>query len=185
MYSQNPFSQENNKFLSVENEKDIVYEKRIEYLHVSSSDRDLISYPNVNNYSITLRNHYKNITNIELISVTIPNVVTTEPFVVLNIDELDGAVCSVNPVIDDAFAIIPLFATTSSWVHLNCNNELIEKIYLTPKSSINKMTIKLFTKGGALFDFGSGNADSIQNDFVFKITTLDKSRSSINIRSVY
>ena len=104
----------------------------------------------------------------------------------MRIDEIDGSVSSINTTIDNAFAIIPLIYTTgSNWIHLNCNKELIEKVYITPKSILSKVSISLMTKNGNLFNFGSGNGYAIQNDFVFKITTFEKSRNQINIRSVF
>jgi hypothetical protein len=164
-------------------EAGIIYEKRVEYLHVSSSDRDIVSYPFVNHYSVELNNTFKNISCIELIQATIPNVSTTEPFVVLKIDEIDQAVFSSNIYIDNAFAIIPFISSTGNWINLNCNKELIEKSFITPKSSLEKMTISLLSKNGNFFPFGlTGN---IENDFVFKITTIQKSRNEINVHSVF
>lgn len=170
------FTQESVK----DNEKGIIYQEQIDYLHISSSDRDLISYPSSHYYSIPLNNTFKNISKIELIQATIPNVSTTEPFVILKIDELDKTVFSLNRYIDNSFAIIPFRPSTSNWINLNCKEELIEKNFITPKSSLDKMTISLYTKNGTLFPF-----NNIDNDFVFKITTVQKSRSNINVHSIF
>jgi hypothetical protein len=166
-----------------DNELNTKYNTRVEYLHVSSSDRDLTMYPDVNHYAVDLYKTFKNISSIELIQATIPNVTTDDPYVILKISEIDPTVFSLNSYVDGAFAIIPFIATTGKWVNLNCNNELIQKIFVTPKSTLDRMTIDLYAKNGSLFSFGSSGL--IDNDFVFKITTIEKDRSDINFHSVY
>jgi hypothetical protein len=113
-YSQNSFNKvyasENNKDLSVLQEPNIEYEELEYYVTVSSRDRDTTNYPNVNNYSIQLPQEFRNISQIELIQAIIPsaNNVAAEPYLLLNISELNDVMISSDKNITNSFAILPL-----------------------------------------------------------------------------
>ena len=63
----------------------VVTEKKVSYFTVSSRDRDITVYPDVNRYSVHLPRDYREIHSIELIQGIIPdaNNVTREPYLVV------------------------------------------------------------------------------------------------------
>ena len=184
------FSSDFNQKLSIIQEPDIVYDKIDHYLAVSSFDRDLTSYPNSHTYSINLPKEFKNIIRMQLIETIIPNRnnVSNEPYLLLNIKELEGKIPidSLNTSISKAFAIIQL--TNGSGNFLQIDRKVHEIITLNTLQPINlsKMSISLTDYRGTPFDFGtdSGSFNPLyQNTLVFKITTLEKSRRALEQRA--
>lgn len=188
----NNFSQDFNRQLSVEQEETIQYQKRNNYLTICSKDRDLTSYPKSSNFVIDLNKEYRNVTAIELITAIIPdkNNVQSEPFLLLNIKELDVLNDSNNKQISDSFAMLQLTAPTVSGTFIQIDKRTFENTilnYHTPKSKLSRMSINITDLDGSIFNFGGdGTTDkNYQCTFVFKIVTLDTDRSSLNQRNVY
>lgn len=186
------FTNDFNQQLSLTQEPDIKYEKRDNYLVVSSVDRDITTYPSSSNFVIQLDKEYKNIISIELIQAIVPdkNNVTAEPYLLLNINELENTMDSNNKSVYNSFAILQVCQPTISNSFLQIDKRIFENItlnYITPKASLSKLTIKITDAEGNIFDFGgSGTTNkAYQSLFVFKVTTSDSNRSLINNRNVY
>jgi hypothetical protein len=174
---------------SLKNDPTINYIKKTHYLHISSSDRDVSIFPNVNKYVIELDDNYKNIFSIELLQAIIPDInsVTNEPFLILNVNEISDVMQSRNRVIKESFAILQMATSLNGFIQIkkDVHEQTVKYYHTTPKATLNKMTISILKNDGTLFDFGSGNGSNLQNTFVFKITTLEKDTSSLNVRNIY
>jgi hypothetical protein len=188
----NNFSENANRQFSVEQEESIQYEKRNNYLTICSKDRDLVQYPKSSNFVIDLQKEYRNITSIELITAIIPdkNNVQSEPFLLLNIKELDVLNDSNNKQISDSFAMLQLTPPTVANTFIQIDKRTFENTTLnfhTPKSRLSRMSISITDLDGTVFDFGGdGTSDKANQCFlVFKITTLDTDRKLLNQRNVY
>lgn len=188
----NVFSQDFNKQLSISQEPDIIYQQRESYLVISSKNRDIITYPSSSQFVINLDTEYKNIKSVELIQAIIPdkNNATSEPFLLLNINELENVMDSNNKQISESFAILQICPPTIPDSFLQIDKRIFENVilhYKTPKASLSKMSFSITDCDGRIFNFGGdGQIDkAYQSTFVFKVTTLDTSRKSIGQRNVY
>lgn len=188
----NNFSKDFNRQLSVEQEENIDYQKRNNYLTICSKDRDLVQYPKSSNFVIDLQKEYRNITSIELITAIIPdkNNVQSEPFLLLNIKELDVLNDSNNKQISDSFAMLQLTPPTVANTFIQIDKRTFENTTLnfhTPKSRLSRMSISITDLDGVIFDFGGDNTSDKANQctLVFKIITLDTDRKLLNQRNVY
>jgi hypothetical protein len=185
------------KSLSVQQEPNIEYEEVNYYLTVSSKERNVSLYPNVNNYVVHFQKEFKNISSVELIQAIIPdrNDVINEPYLLLKIEELEDVMVSNDKHISDAFAILQLAAPSSSGHFIQLDKRIHEntvKYFRIPKASLSKMTIKITDYDGVLFDFLDGSTDNVnnpvkayQNTFVFKIVCLEKKRAQLSHRNVF
>jgi len=185
-------SQDFNKQLSLTQEPNITYIENIEYFTVSSRDRDVIAYPKSSSFTVDLRKEYKNIRSVELIQCIIPdkNNVQSEPYLLLKIDQLQGAIESIDGNISDSFAILQLTRPVVSGRFITVDKSTFEHIHLfykTPKASLSKMSINLYNYDGINFDFGGDGVIDIEYQiiYIFKIVTLDTDRKSINQRNLY
>ena len=190
---ENVYSKQYNTQFSVSQEPDIEYETTTHYLCVSSKNRNVSQYPNVNRYTINLRNEYKNVSTIELVQAILPakNDVEKEPYLLLNIDEIEEVVHSNDINIANSFAILQLAQPTTTGGFIQIDKRIHEntiKYFKTPKANLSKMTITISDSDGVPFDFGNDSdppAKEYQNTFVFKIETLEKKRSQLNYRNVF
>ena len=189
----NVYNQEFNTKLSISQEPDIEYEEQVHYLSISSKDRDINTYPNVNNYTIYLSNEYRNISTVELVQAIIPakNNVEAEPYLLLNIEEIQETVSSLDKNISKSFAILQLTSPTTTGGFIQIDKRIHEntiKYFQIPKASLSKMSINICDSDGNLFDFeGDSNTftKGYQNTFIFKIVTLEKKRRQLDQRNVY
>jgi hypothetical protein len=186
------FSGNSNEQLSVSQEPDIKYKLRDNYLTVSSADRDITTYPSSSNFVINLDKEYKNISSVELIQAIVPdqNSVTAEPYLLLKVKELESTMDSNNKQIYDSFAILQVCSPTVAGSFLQIDKRIFENVtlnYRTPKANLSKLTILITDSLGNIFDFGGSGTTTkaYQSLFVFKITTLDTERTSLNSRNVY
>lgn len=188
------YTNNSNTQYSVSQEPDLQYEEKVHYLTISSKDRDVVAYPNVNNYSIKFPNEFKNIYSIELIQAIIPdqNDVQDEPYLLLQVDEIQDVMVSNDKNISNAFAILQLASPTKAGTFIQIDRRIHEytvKYYDTPKAYLSKMTIKILDSEGNPFNFGTDTPSppnkSFQNTFIFKIVTLEKQRRVLNHRNVY
>jgi hypothetical protein len=178
--------------LSVVQEPTIEYEYKCNYLVISSKDRDIINYPKSNYYVVNLENEYKNISSVSLVQAIIPdkNSVTSEPYLLLKINELDNVMDSNDRNISDAFAIIQLTPPTVSGTFIQNDSRIHESTvlhYKTHKASLSKITISITDYNGVPFNFGGDGTitKDYQNTFVFKIVTVEKNRKVLQNRNVY
>lgn len=188
----NNFSKDFNRQLSVEQEDTIQYQKRNNYLTVCSRDRDIVQYPKSTHFIIDLNTEYRNITSIELITAIIPdqNGVQNEPYLLLNIKELDVLNDSNNKQISQSFAMLQLAQPTSPGTFIQIDKRTFENTILnfhTPKSRLSRMSISITDIDGNIFGFGGDSTTNKSNQctFVFKIVTLDTDRTLLNQRNVY
>lgn len=187
-------SLQNNAQLSTSNEPNVTYEEVEHYLCISSRDRDVSLYPETNNYVVHLQSEFKNISSIELVQAIIPdkNSVTSEPYLLLKIQELEDVMVSSDRNISDSFAILQLCPPTTTGGFIQIDKRIHEntiKNFKTPKASLKKMTVSITDYVGAPFNFGTDSPNpptkALQNTFVFKITCMEKRRESLNHRNVY
>lgn len=186
------FSNEFNQSLSISQEPDIKYEKRENYLVISSADRDTTTYPSSSNFVIQLQKEYKNIISVELIQAIVPdkNNVTAEPYLLLNVNEFENTMDSNNKQIYNSFAVLQVCPPTVNGSFLQIDKRIFENVtlnYITPKAHLSKLTIKVTDADGNIFDFGGSGTTTkaYQCLFVFKIVTSDSNRSIINNRNLY
>jgi hypothetical protein len=188
------YKNESNTQYSISQEPDLQYEKKVHYLTISSKDRNITAYPNVNQYSIKFPNEFKNIHSIELIQAIIPdqNDVQDEPYLLLQIDEIQDVMVSNDKNISNSFAILQLAAPTRSGTFIQIDRRIHEytvKYYDTPKAYLSKMSITILDSEGNPFNFGTDTPSPpnkiFQNTFIFKIVTLEKQRRVLNHRNVY
>lgn len=177
-----------NSQLSVQQEPSIEYEKREHYLVVTSLNRNTTQYPNQNHYQITLDKEYKNVYQIELIQSILPdkNNITQEPYILLKVDEITETMDSVDTAISQSFAILCLPSPTGNFLVIDKRiHENVVRTFIQPKAKLDKITITVSDHLGQPFNFGSGTEKQLQNTFVFKLTTLEKKRDSLNHRNVF
>lgn len=188
----NVYSENANKQYSLSYEPDINYSQRVEYLVVSSKDRNPILYPNSSHFVINLPKSYKNVKIVELIQAIIPdqNSVQMEPYLLLKIDEVESVMESLDTNISDAFAILQMASPTVAGSFIQIDKRIFEhtgRIFKTPKASLQKLTINLTDSDGIGFNFGGtgGILKAYQTTFVFKITMIEKNRESLNNRAAF
>jgi hypothetical protein len=178
---------------SLLHEPNMEYEHLEHYLSISSRDRDMSLYPDVNKYIVNFPREFKNIHSIELVQAIIPaqNNVEQEPYLLLNIDEIQDVMISNDRYIANAFAFLQLAAPTTASGFIQIDKRIHEntvKTFQTPKASLSKMTINISDCTGTLFNFGTDGPTplkSLQNTFIFKIITLEKRRRPLDQRNVY
>lgn len=177
---------------STQQEPNIEYDQVAYYLTVSSKDRDVDQYPNESSYVQNFQQEFKNIQSIELIQAIIPdkNNVTSEPYLLLKIEELEDVMVSVDRNISDSFAILQLCTPTITGSFIQIDKRIHEnviKYFKTPKSTLARMTIKVTDSDGNPFDFGGASSLSkqFQNIFIFKIVCMEKKRSTLSHRNVF
>lgn len=202
-YNYNQFNQQNynqvyntdsNTPYSISQEPDIEYDQHVHYLTISSKDRDVTAYPNVNQYVVNFPNEFKNIYSIELIQAIIPdqNNVQNEPYLLLKIDEIQDVMVSNDKNIANSFAILQLAPPTKANTFIQIDRRIHEytvKYYHTPKAYLSKMSVTILGSDGIPFNFGTDTPSppnkTYQNTFIFKIVTLEKKRKVLNHRNVY
>lgn len=178
--------------LSVQQEPDIEYQELENFLVVTSKTRNLTSYPKSNYYSTELTKEYKNIKSIELIQAIIPdkNSITLEPYILLNIDELENVMDSKDIFIEKSFAILQLNKPVTTGGFIEIRQKIHEQVilnFVTPKAKLSKMTITLTNCDGVPFEFGGDGTitKDYQTTFIFRVITLEKKRTSLNVRNVF
>lgn len=164
----------------------------VDYLVINSRSRDVAKYPLPNNYSVDLGKEYKNIHSMELIQAIVPdkNSVTSEPYLLLSIQEIRNVMHSPDSQVADSFAFLQMAppTTTGGFIQIDKRvHEHVKIIFDTPKSSLSRISIKITDSEGNLFDFGGSGSlvKDYQNTFVFKIVTLVRNRQALNTQTVY
>lgn len=159
------------------------------YQHIGSNDRDTTVYPSPNNYKICFEKKIKNIVEIELVNVILPNVtgILLEPYLIIEIDELPSNIEFRCNKIVKAFSILPLKkpnVDSGSFIipELGQNYRTPMKLK-NPIASLDSITISIKDLDGNLFNFGSDTSPTptkaLQNTFIFKFTTLEADTSKV------
>jgi hypothetical protein len=196
------YSQDYNLPLSVINEPSMEYTTHDNYLSISSSNRDVSSYPLHYSYRINLDQPFKNVKKIEMISAILPNQPATvssgdilnEPYLIIDVEEFNYIEFpnNVGSSALKGFSILPLKSPTKSTggfinPELGCIYHK-SKVFKESLASLSSITIRIRDHQGNLYDFGQGAGSTnkdYQNHFIFKITTEEVSRKKLNHRSVY
>lgn len=182
---------QNDTQLSVLQEPNVKYDYKQDFLAINSGSRDKTLYPSPNNYVIELPKEYKNIKCIELLDATIPdkNDVTQQPYLLLNIKEINDVVDSIDPNIQKSFAVLKMDTPIKSGYYITLDKicwEKMPKIYRQPKASLSKFSITITDRSGNLFNFLESNPNDITADhcLFFKITSLENDRKDLNYRNI-
>lgn len=191
VYNKNPVIKNNDNQLSIMQEPTAKYDFVEYYLAINSSSRDKTIYPSPNTYVIDLPKEYKNIQSIELLDATIPdkNNVTREPYLLLNIKEVNDVVDSIDANIQKCFAVLKMDTAVQAGYYITLDKncwEKMPKIYRQPKASISKFSISITDRSGNLFNFLESSPNDITSDhcLFFRIITLENSRTDLNHRNV-
>jgi hypothetical protein len=142
------------------------------YLTIDSRDRDRTVWLNSNCYRIPLVSsdntphvktpgkRYKNIYSISLLSAVIPKAmgVLDEPYLLMQIDEIDNMYDSANPACSRAFTKLYFKEVWPGGKYLRLDKGVgdpLTKIYWpAPRASLDSITISFRRYDGTLFDFG-------------------------------
>lgn len=148
------------------------YEIRSNYVFVSSGDRDITSYPNVNSFQVPIG--LKEVYSITLLGGVIPNVggVDQQPFLLLDIPEINhvtslGTSSGVASIIQFASHTNP-----SSFFNIDGGISAVSPIIFRPvKNRLDKLTIRIKGADGGMSDLGSGLVQANQVLLQFRIDT--------------
>jgi len=142
------------------------------YLTIDSRDRDRSTWANSNYYRIPLvapdnklnvkapGQRYKNVYSISLLSAVVPklNDVLDEPYLLLQIDEVDNVYDSANPACAKAFTKLYFKEVCLGSPYLRLDKGVgdpLTKVYWpAPRASLDSITISFRKFDGSLFDFG-------------------------------
>jgi hypothetical protein len=162
---------------------------------MDSGDRNRLLYPNPSSYVVYLSSApgtpqphlsrgYKNILSIEVLEMTLPVIdaddpFNGEPYLLLQIDELDNTIDGTNVNIQKSIAkIYPKDQRGSIWVHVPLNYRRIYKHHQL--GNLTRLTIRITDKNGNLINFGNEQLDTdlpankyIQNTISMRITTVE------------
>lgn len=185
------FSEKHNEQLSTQSDPSVLYQSTVNYLTVSSKSRDITNYSATNAFTINFPQAFRNVHSIQLVQAIIPdkNSVTSEPYLLLKIKELEGQYISLDRHVNDAFCMLklPSAPVSGTFIKIDDFNTPI-RYFKTPMASLNRMSISITKEDGTLFDFGNDTPTppnkTYQNTFIFKIVTVDKSHGYLNTRIV-
>lgn len=157
-------------------------------LLVDSRHRDIDRYPSPSNYVIQLPKKINNIIKVKLLSATIPDVnIAVEPYLVLDINELNNNKCEIyNTGSLNLFEILRFSADKNSGFFYYISPGSIHDF--EPKFSMARLTINIRNADGNLFNFGtdSGTAyPAIQNSFLFEIFTEERDDTEVRSSILY
>jgi hypothetical protein len=178
------------KQLSVLQEPDIQYETKIHFLHITSGARES-SQPLHYDYYIKLQEIYKNVTKIEMISATFPNItpnINTQPYLVFDIKELNCIDFITGDTNHNGFAVLPIKPSSSSFINPELGCMFHTVYYPSPTIKLERLTIKIRDATGNLYDFGAPNGSVdplLQHSFMLKISTCDVNKGAIGTRQTY
>lgn len=195
------FSPSANRQLSVLEEPNVKYSPVINYLHVTSADRDSTNYPLHYDYKVNF-NTYKNVKSVELVSAIFPNQpasssggnILNEPYLLIDISELnyiDFPIKSAVTSIASVFSVYPLKNSTQSsggYIFTDFSTINNTKRFFKIPSNLSVFHIKIRDMNGNLYDFGqtAGSTNkAYQHSLTFKIISEEVDRKQMNVRNVY
>ena len=165
---------------SLEIHRTVQMKERRTFLVIHSKDRDLVHYPSPSRYRMDIADmtgsFYSNVKYISLHSAIIPNcnAVLSQPYLLLKLEELSGsAFAGTNSASQQAMALLMLDKPYDT-AYINIRPDLCRPMpEQVTRPNLTSMTISLMNQYGALFDFGTDSAstidDSIQHTLVFEI----------------
>lgn len=174
-------------------------------LLVDSRDRDRSVFSNSNNFRVkinsgdqtdaTVNFKYKNIKEIKLISAIFPKRISSHPYIILDIEELNNEqMKGTNYNLNNCFAIIIPEQHDNPGDFVNCSVNYLESqkhTYNPPLATLpNTLTFNIKHPDGSLTDLGIDNVlpnapkESVQCFFVFKIICEEEDTSILNPRII-
>lgn len=168
------------------------YQEQVDYLFISSEMRS--SNETHYDYIVKLKESFKNVKSVELVSAVIPNKHSTdilnEGVLLLDVEELNFIKTPLNKdlKIFNSLVIKSPTKEVGGFVVCELGTLLNVKKCFTSPTFLNRLSIKIRKSTGELFDFGSSSSNNdkdYQNYFVFKIITEVKDISPIQYRNVY
>lgn len=157
-----------------------------DYVTINSADRDRAKWPSTSNYCIKLTDdepgqpngvigkRYRNIQSVKLLSATVPNIPTAleEPYLLLQIDEVDGMYDAASRASQNAFTKLYFKPTLGKFLRIDKGvGDPLQRVYWpTPKASIDRLTISIRTYDGDVFDFGADDGVTLDPDVQTSIT---------------
>jgi hypothetical protein len=143
------------------------------YISVDSRDRNRAVYPNTNYFRVplvsssdnpdvkTTGDRIKNVYSVTLLSCVVPNAanIHDQPYLLLQIDEIDGIYDSANPTTTKALTKLYFRECFSGSTFLRLDKGVGDpssRVYWpAPKASLEQLTISFRNFDGSLFSFGS------------------------------
>lgn len=154
--------------------KNIQDTKKQYLVNIDSGDRDS-SQPLHYNYYIKLPNVYHNVCKVEMVSASFPNSsgITTEPYIVFDIKELNCISFPARDENSEAFALLPIRPTSGSYINPELGTIYHVEYIPEPTITLSRLTIKIKDCQGQLYNFGVPNGSFVkadQHSFMLKIT---------------
>lgn len=181
-----------NKIPQVKQEEFI---RKRSYILINSKDRDVARDIQPESYTINFLDSmgciFKNVESVRLISGTVPDVnnVRDEPFLLLDINELNGSyskIYSSDNQVTNIFDVVRFSnnLTSSKFVYLQPG---ISNFYKPTLAKLTKLTIRFRKQDGSLFSWGDDTVfnDVRQNSLMFEVTELIHNTYMINERLTY
>jgi hypothetical protein len=177
-----------NTNLSVKQECGIMYEDTFHYVNINSGLRNFQQYPFHFDYKINLGNDYRNVAEISIVSMVVPNTagITSEPYLTLDLGDLNFISFESSTVPHTGFANIVFDTPVGGFI--NCKVVDTSRILKSPIAKLSQITVKIRDVLGSLYKFGSNSGSFLkadQHSFVLKIRCREVSRQQINIRNVF
>lgn len=186
---------EGNQQLSLLVEPTIKYDYEDKYFFCCSRDRDITIYPNPAQFRIKFDTQsiveYRNVEEIQLLDCFLPDQgspshVSTYPYILLQINEIQETLQSSNNISNQSFTILQISGANGNWINIDekTHRQLI-KTYNPPLAKLSSLTLTLYTPNGSVLSLGTDSGsinENIQTAFVFRIRCRVKDRGELQNR---
>lgn len=184
--------------------KEFMEEDQNEYDHyiiVDSKDRNFVTSSNPSNYIITLGNpniegetqgfiprNYTDVVSVELIQFSMKHTfgvnnasdeTDVPPYLLLEVDEFKNKFDGTSEQLGSCFYRLAYYDLidhgASKYRHYQIEDSMSKKIF-KPRKNLTRLTIKIKTPTGSIYNFGddTDDANTTFNTFTLRITTLQK-----------
>lgn len=173
---------------SVSQECGVKYEDVIHYVNICSFLRDFQKYPLHFDYRMDLKEDFRNVVEISVVSATVPNSsgITLEPFITLDLGDLNHISFESATVPHTGFANILFDTPVGGFIH--CKPVDSPRIFKTPLARLSSISVKFRNALGVLYSFNSNSGSFLkadQHSFLLKIRCREVCRKQINLRNVF
>ncbi len=164
------------------------------YLFVNSLDRDISLYPKSTEFKIQLPIEYREVSSIELVAGTIPNLdnVNTDPYLLLDVSTESTKLNHIKSTnSQDYFSALALHKGHSdNFYNLDRSSAVImPHRFNSPKQRLNTLDIKLYHANGTSLSFGTAGSlvktDQTSFTFEIKINMIKRKMFDTNFRGVF
>lgn len=177
--------------LSLSQECGITYEDTFHYININSGLRDFQKYPKHYDYKIDLKTPYRNVVEISLVSMVIPNItgILLEPYLTLDLDELNAVSFESFTVPHTGFSTI-LFDTPlqTTGGFITCKVPETSRILKSSIARLSSISVKIRDVLGSIYNFGSVPGSFLkadQHSFMLKIRCREVCRQPVSQRNVF